>query len=81
MNGSFDYGKLLKALYSGAMALLASLATVLGDDSHIGSLTAGQWLTIAAFTLGAVGGTYGLAGWAGPSVGRDSPPAPPAAGK
>lgn len=62
-------GKLLKAAYSGAMALLGSLATVLGDNTTLGDLTAGQWVTIAAFTLGAIGGTYGLAGWAGPSVG------------
>ena len=67
-------GKILKAAYSGAMAFLGSLATVLGDDTTISHLTAGQWVTIAAFTLGAVGGTYGLAGWAGPSVGGGTSP-------
>ena len=65
-------GKALKAAYSGAMALLGSLATVLGDNTTLSQLTTGQWVTIAAFTLGAVGGTYGLAGWAGPSIG-DTP--------
>lgn len=68
--------KLLKALYSAGMSLLGALATVLGDDAHLTSLTAGQWVTIAAFTLGAFGGTYGLAGWAGPSVGKNDPPPP-----
>jgi hypothetical protein len=62
-------GKILKAAYSAAMAFLGSLATVLGDDTTLTHLTAGQWVTIAAFTLGAAGGTFGLAGWAGPSVG------------
>lgn len=60
-------GKLLKALYSAAMACLGALAAVLTDGVRISDLTAGQWVTIAAFTLGAFGGTFGLAGWAGPS--------------
>ena len=60
-------GKLLKGLYSAAMACLGSLAAVLTDGVHISDLTAGQWVTIATFTLGAFGGTFGLSGWAGPS--------------
>lgn len=69
-------GKVLKGLYAAAMACLGSLATVLGDDVTIEHLTAGQWVTILAFTLGAFGGTFGLAGWAGPNVGggSSSPP-------
>ena len=65
-------GKILKALYSAAMAFLGSLATVLGNNTTISNLTAGQWVTIAAFTLGAAGGTFGLAGWAGPTIGTGS---------
>jgi len=63
-------GKILKAAYSAAMAFLGALATVLGDNTTLTTLTAGQWVTIAAFTLGAAGGTFGLAGWAGPNVGN-----------
>lgn len=68
-------GKILKALYSAAMAFLGGLATVLQDGTTISSLTAGQWVTIMVFTLGAAGGTFGLAGWAGPSV-TSGPPKP-----
>lgn len=63
------YGKVLKGLYAAAMACLGSLSTVLGDNTTLSTITAGQWVTIAAFTLGAFGGTYGLAGWAGPASG------------
>lgn len=66
--------KALKALYSGAMAFLGGLATVLTGDATLGQVTEGQWVTICAFTLGAIGGTYGLAGWSGPRV-NGSPPA------
>ena len=61
-------GKALKAAYSGAMACLGSLAVVLVGNTRFADLTDGQWVTIAAFTLGAIGGTYGLAGWAGPTM-------------
>jgi hypothetical protein len=68
-------GKILKGLYSAVMACLGSLATVLGDNVTLSDLTAGQWVTIAAFTLGAFGGTYGLSGWAGPGIlAEKSPP-------
>jgi threonine/homoserine efflux transporter RhtA len=65
--------KILKAAYSAAMAFLGALATVLGDNVTLGQLTAGQWVTIAAFTLGAAGGTFGLAGWQGPNIGDSGP--------
>jgi len=67
-------GKLLKGLYSAAMAFLGGLAAVLTDHAKLSDLTAGQWVTIAAFTLGAFGGTFGLAGWAGPTVSGDTKP-------
>ena len=60
--------KILKAAYSAAMALLGGLATVLQGTAGLSDVTAGQWVTIAAFTLGAAGGTFGLAGWAGPRI-------------
>ena len=63
-------GKILKAAYSAAMAFLGALATVLGDNTTLSTLTAGQWVTIAAFTLGAAGGTFGLASWPGPNIGN-----------
>lgn len=68
-------GKVLKALYSAAMAFLGGLATVLQDGTTLSQLTAGQWVTILVFTLGAAGGTFGLAGWAGPNV-SSGPPKP-----
>lgn len=64
----YDLGRALKGLYSGAMAFLGGLATVLTGTTHISDLTAGQWVTILAFTLGAIGGTFGLAGWGGPRI-------------
>lgn len=66
-------GRVLKGIYSAAMAFLGGLATVLSDDVHIHEITDGQWVTLAAFTLGAFGGTYGLAGWAGPARLDDKP--------
>jgi hypothetical protein len=68
-----DLGKTLKALYSGTMAFLGGLATALPGTSHISDLTAQQWVTLLAFTLGAIGGTFGLAGWSGPRV-NGAPP-------
>ncbi len=69
-----DLSKTLKALYSGTMAFLGGLATALPGTSHLSDLTAQQWVTLLAFTLGAVGGTFGLAGWSGPRV-NGVPPA------
>lgn len=69
-------GKALKAAYSGGMAFLGGLATVLTGTVHISDLTAGQWVTISAFTLGAIGGTFGLAGWSGPRVNGVKPDGP-----
>ena len=66
-------GKALKAAYSGAMACLGSLAVVLVGNTHFSDLTDGQWVTIGCFTLGAIGGTYGLAGWAGPTIPSSGP--------
>lgn len=62
-------GKILKALYSAAITFCGTMATVLQDSLTLGSLHAGQWFTIATFTLAAGGGTFGLAGWSGPSLG------------
>jgi hypothetical protein len=69
-------GKILKAAYSGAMAFLGGLATVLTDDVTFADVRAGQWVTLAVFTLAAVGGTFGLAGWAGPRLNGTSGPGP-----
>ena len=68
--------KILKAAYSAAVMLLGSLATVLQDGSTFSSLTDGQWVTIALFTLTAAGGTFGLAGWSGPKIDQPPPKAP-----
>jgi len=60
--------KLLKALYSAAIAVLGSLATVLSGDATFADLKDGQWVTIILAGLVAFGGTFGLAGWSGPRV-------------
>lgn len=60
--------KILKGLYSAAIAFLAALSTVLQGPSSFTAVTAGQWVTIAAVTLAAFGGTFGLAGWSGPKI-------------
>jgi len=65
-------GKILKALYSAAIMFFGTLATVLQDHQTVSAITEGQWSTIIVFTLGAAGGTFGLAGWAGPSMGNGS---------
>jgi hypothetical protein len=66
-------GKSLKAAYAAAMAFLGGLAAVLQGPDGISNVTAGQWVTIVAFTLGAAGGTFGLSGWAGPVVPGSTP--------
>jgi hypothetical protein len=65
--------KILKGLYSAALTFLASLSTIVQGPESFSAVTAGQWLTIATLTLTAFGGTFGLAGWSGPTTG----PAPP----
>lgn len=62
-------GKVLKGLYSAAVMFCGTMATILQDHLTIGSITAGQWFTVSTFTLAAFGGTFGLAGWRGPSLG------------
>lgn len=64
--------KILKGLYAGAVAFLTGLGTALNDDKSLGQLAAGQWVWILLGTVVAIGGAYGLAGWAGPSVGTTS---------
>lgn len=64
-------GKLAKAVYAALSALLGSLATILVGNASFGDVTDGQWVTIAAFTLAAFGGAFGLAGWAGPRGNSD----------
>lgn len=60
--------KILKAVYSGLVALLGMLTTTLQGEQHFSDLTDAQWTSIALFTVVAVGGTFGLAGWSGPKV-------------
>lgn len=61
-------GKLLKGLYSAVVAFLGTLGTALSGNESIGAVTAQQWVWVALATVVAAGGTYGLAGWAGPSI-------------
>ena len=58
--------KVLKAVYSGAVAFLGMLSVILVGNTSFGDMTAGQWVTVSLFALTAAGGTFGLAGWSGP---------------
>jgi hypothetical protein len=72
--------KALKAAYSGAVALLGTLGSALSGEATFSSLSDAQWVWISLATLVAAGGTFGLAGWAGPNLNgprHPSPPAPP----
>jgi len=66
--------KLLKATYSGAVACLGSLGTSLSGTATFGTLADSQWVWVALTTLVAAGGTFGLAGWSGPTINGPSPP-------
>jgi len=50
----------VKAIYAGVVAGLGALAALLVNDTAIGAITAGQWVTVALATLIAGGGVYRL---------------------
>lgn len=60
--------KILKALYSAAVAFLGMLTMVLVGSTTFSDITDGQWVAAVLFALTAAGGTFGLAGWSGPKV-------------
>jgi hypothetical protein len=66
------FGKLLKGLYSLAVAVLGALGASLSGQATFTSVSDSQWVWIALAGLVAFGGTFGLAGWSGPSVGNGS---------
>lgn len=68
-------GKILKGIYSAAIAALGMLSTILVGKASFGDVTSGQWVTILLFSLTAFGGTFGLSAWAGPTNGSGKPPA------
>ncbi len=53
-------GTALKAFYAAAAAILSGLGTVLVGNTTVSDLTAGQWVALAAFGLGAFGAVYGV---------------------
>ena len=61
--------KILKGVFSAGVAFLGTLGASLSGTSGFGDVTAQQWVFVASATLTAFGGTFGLAGWAGPEVG------------
>jgi hypothetical protein len=67
------WSKALKGLYAGAVTFVGQLTTVLTGSTTLGSVTEGQWASISLFTLVAVGGVFGLAGWSGPGSGSGEP--------
>jgi hypothetical protein len=59
-----------KAIYSGLIAGLGALATVLVGPATFSSVTDGQWVAIALLALIAGGGVYGISNRSsGPSSG------------
>lgn len=65
-------GQIIKAIYSGSVAFLGMLTMVLVGSSTFADITDGQWVTACLFGLTAAGGTFGLAGWAGPKINGSS---------
>ena len=65
-------GKLCKGGYSAAIAFLGALGASLTGSEGLGDLHAQQWVSMLLASLVAFGGTYGLAGWAGPVL-SDAP--------
>lgn len=68
MIGQKTAGKLLKAAYAGLLTFLSGLSTLLVGSTTFAAVTDGQWVTLSAWTLAAIGSVYGLAGWAGPRI-------------
>lgn len=66
--GQATLSKVIKAVYSGAVACLGSLGTSLSGTQTFADLHASQWIWVALTTLVAGGGTFGLAGWQGPKL-------------
>lgn len=61
-------GRILTAIYSGALMLFGSLSVTLTGTQTFSDVTTQQWLLVGVWTLGAIGGTFGLAGWSGPRL-------------
>ena len=55
-----NLAKAAKAIYATIISGLGALAAVLVGDTSIGSLSAGQWVTVALAALIAGGGVYGI---------------------
>lgn len=63
-----DLGKALKGLYAGGVTFLGMLSTILVGNETVSDVTQGQWVTMLLFSLTAIGGAFGLAGWSGPRI-------------
>lgn len=61
-------GKICKAAYSGVVAFLGTLGTSLSGSEGFSGIQAQQWVWIALTSVVAIGGTFGLSGWAGPRM-------------
>jgi zinc transporter ZupT len=70
--------KFLKGLYSAAVSVLGSLAVTLQGSQTFSDLTDQQWVALSLAGLVAGGGTFGLAGWQGPTTGTTTPNHPDA---
>ena len=49
-----------KAIFAGVVTFLGSVSVLLVGDTTFGTITQGQWVTIALATIVAVGGVFGL---------------------
>ena len=60
MEPNMNWQYLVKAAYAAAMSFLGGVGAVLvAPDMGFSDISAGQWVVIATFTLGAFGGILG----------------------
>lgn len=60
MKPTLGLGKFAKAIYSGLVAGLSGLATVLDGGKTFEHVSAGQWVTLTLAALVSAGGVYGI---------------------
>jgi hypothetical protein len=67
-------GRLLKGVYSAAVAVLGALAAILTGSVSFSDLTDSQIVAVVFAGVVAFGGTFGLSTWPGPTAGKLAKP-------